>query len=66
MMVADPHYTLWNWGKVLMTETIDIYTLDSLNIEGKISLIKMDMEECFYNLIVRNKYIGFCYYKVCK
>ena len=32
-------------GKVLATETIDICTLDSLNIEGKISFIKMDVEE---------------------
>lgn len=31
--------------KVLATETIDICTLDSLNIEGKISFIKMDVEE---------------------
>lgn len=32
-------------GKVLNTEIIDICTLDSLNIEGKISFIKMDVEE---------------------
>ena len=32
-------------GKVLATETIDICTLDSLNIEGKVSFIKMDVEE---------------------
>ena len=32
-------------GKILATETIDICTLDSLNIEGKISFIKMDVEE---------------------
>ena len=32
-------------GKVLATETIDICTLDSLNLQGNISFIKMDVEE---------------------
>lgn len=31
--------------KVLCSETIEIQTLDSLNIQGKISFIKMDVEE---------------------
>ena len=31
--------------KVLKNETIEIQTLDSLNIQGKISFIKMDVEE---------------------
>lgn len=31
--------------KVLNTETIEIKTLDSLNVQGKISFIKMDVEE---------------------